>query len=111
MAEVEEIICNVREDLLDYDLPLHIASIFILVGVSLLGSLSPVLYSIYGPSSKGSQHYDSNAKFMLRLGLLFGAGIILSTAFIHMFVPAVLLLTDPCLSAAFTEDYEAFAGM
>jgi zinc transporter 1/2/3 len=48
---------------------------------------------------------------MLRLGLLFGAGIILSTAFIHMFVPAVLLLTDPCLSAAFTEDYEAFAGM
>jgi hypothetical protein len=42
---------------------------------------------------------------------LFGAGVILSTAFIHMFIPAVLLLTDPCLSAAFNEDYEAFAGL
>jgi hypothetical protein len=66
----EEIICNVREDLLDYDLPLHIGSIFILVGVSLLGSLSPVIYHTYGTgASEKSQGYNSNAKFMIRLGL------------------------------------------
>jgi hypothetical protein len=84
MAEIaEEIVCNVREDLLgkhpspltssDYDLPLHIASIFILVGASILGSLSPVLFASFG---SGMNKASPNSKFLLRLGLLFGAGMI-----------------------------------
>jgi zinc transporter 1/2/3 len=119
MAEVEiaaEIICNAREDLSNYDLPLHIGSIFILVGASILGSLSPVLYASFG---NGSIKSSINSQFVIRLGLLFGAGVILSTGFIHMFVaisntrfiPAVLLLTDPCLAEVWNDEYPSFAGI
>lgn len=63
--------CSSLVPLEDYDLPLHIASVFILVFVSLVGSLSPVLFNAKVP------------KMVSRIGLLFGAGTILATGFIH----------------------------
>jgi len=99
--------CNIAPELLQYDLNLHIGAIFILVTTSLLGSISPVLASSY-LSSKPD--YNSNASFVLRLGLLFSAGTILATGFIHMLLPSVKYLTDPCLAEVWKEDYTAFAG-
>ena len=51
-----------------YDQGLHISAIFIVVGVSLLGSLGPVLLSLAKLRVNG---------FLLSLGLSIGAGTIL----------------------------------
>jgi hypothetical protein len=70
MADIaEEIVCNVREELLDLNLPLRIGSIFIIVVVSILGSLSPVIYASFGAGAKSLSKQPLGSSFILRLGL------------------------------------------
>ena len=88
----------------DYNLNFHVASIFLLTLTSLLGSVSPVLYQIYHPGRPGSH-------FIFKLGLLFGAGTILATGFIHCLIPSIFKLTHPCLGPFWSRDYQAFAGL
>lgn len=90
------------EELVNYDLPLHIASVFILLGVSLLGSLGPVAIRLSAAASPA-------AATAIRLGSYFGFGTMLSTAVIHMMLPAVAALTHPCLPHTWTDSYEAWA--
>lgn len=59
------------EDLLSYDLPLHIGSVFILLGVSLAGSLGPIALSRLGGGKAGSRR-SSVISTTITLGSLFG---------------------------------------
>ncbi|KAI7846040.1 hypothetical protein COHA_000407 [Chlorella ohadii] len=90
-------------ELENYNLGLHIGSVFILLGVSLAGALLPVLLHI---SSKSSLVLTC-----VKMGTYFGFGTILSTAFIHMLLPAAQNLSSPCLSEGWNEAYEAWAYM
>ncbi|ETN45446.1 uncharacterized protein HMPREF1541_09277 [Cyphellophora europaea CBS 101466] len=41
----------------------------------------------------------------------FGTGVLLATAFAHLFPTAFVNLTDPCLGSFWTDDYPALAGV
>ncbi|KAI8800416.1 Zinc/iron permease [Cladochytrium replicatum] len=89
----------------DYDLPLHIGAIFIIMGISFLGTAVPLLgrYLFNGFSTKSLPFQALK---------MFSTGVIICTAFVHMFLPATELLADKCLPAGFIEsDYEAWAGV
>lgn len=63
----------------DYDHSIHLAAVFIILVTSLLGTLIPIF----------TRRFAARASVLpLACGKLFGAGVILSTAFIHMFVPS-----------------------
>ncbi|KAI9014305.1 ZIP zinc transporter-domain-containing protein [Hyaloraphidium curvatum] len=85
----------------DYNLNLHIAGVFIQIGVSLIGCLIPILAKRF----KALRASD----FVFSIFKHFGAGIILATGFIHMFAPAFSNLTNVCLSDFWLE-YSSWAG-
>lgn len=114
------------EPLGTYTLSLHIAAIFIVLGVALLGTALPVIAR--------SHPRWRIPDFGFLIGKTFGTGVILatgmssacarlrscdksdrvrtiSTGFVHMMSPAQDVLTSPCLSAEFNENYRAYAGM
>ncbi|KAI8927529.1 Zinc/iron permease [Entophlyctis helioformis] len=108
---VEEAVASVAEAEADacafvfeggYDRTLHIAAIFIIMATSFLGTLLPILGKRFVSSENG--------KVIITLLKLFGAGVILATAFIHMFIPANGALTNECLPESF-HSYEAFAAV
>eukprot|EP00053_Salpingoeca_punica_P016100 m.150208 g.150208 ORF g.150208 m.150208 type:complete len:319 (-) comp16877_c0_seq1:2428-3384(-) len=87
----------------EYDRPLHIGAIFILMGVSLLGTATPWLLTRMGYSHKDS--------IIMPCGKLFGAGVIIATGLVHMLGPSMEAFSNTdCLPAVFS-DYEAFSGM
>eukprot|EP00741_Cyanophora_paradoxa_P017659 tig00021013_g17054.t2 len=86
----------------NYDRPLHIAAVFILLAVSVAGSGYPVL-AYYKPRL-------SLPPLLMRALAVFGAGVILTTALIHMIPPGFELLKSPCISATWSE-YESFGGL
>lgn len=156
-------------ELENYNLGLHIGSVFILLGVSLAGALLPVLLHISSKSSlvltcvkmgtyfgawpagqgvalgaaggyvhagrahqqfctKSAQAHPLKSWGWAALGPpareslipvpaslpahpIAGFGTILSTAFIHMLLPAAQNLSSPCLSEGWNEAYEAWAYM
>jgi len=87
----------------EYDLPLHIASVFILLVTSSLGVAIPsvVKQMKWGPKFHG----------ILRVGRFFGAGVITATGFVHIFPDAVSTLTNPCLPSFFSTTYTAAGGL
>jgi zinc transporter 1/2/3 len=87
----------------EYDMPMHIASVFILLAVSFLGTLIPII----GKRSRRLRMSD----YMFAIAKNFGTGIILATGFVHMFCPAAENLTNECLPELFHEDYDAWAGL
>ncbi|KAJ3047773.1 high-affinity Zn(2+) transporter zrt1 [Rhizophlyctis rosea] len=86
----------------DYNKPLHIAAIFIVMAFSFFGTLLPVLFRRLSNSKKLTTPFQAIK--------LFGAGVILCTAFVHMFVPAQQILGSECLPEVFHE-YHAWAGL
>ncbi|EFN50937.1 hypothetical protein CHLNCDRAFT_141589 [Chlorella variabilis] len=85
----------------DYDLPLHLAAVVVLLGVSLAGSLGPVALHLSSASSAVST--------AIRLGTFFGFGTILSTSFIHMLLPAAQSFASPCLPRAWADSFDGWA--
>ncbi|KAH6564610.1 hypothetical protein BASA50_008587 [Batrachochytrium salamandrivorans] len=85
-----------------YDIPLHIAAIFIIMAISFLGTLLPIVFKHFATSKTGRSTITALK--------LFGAGVILATALVHMFVPATQVLTNECLPLAFHQ-YEAFSAV
>ncbi|KAK8846850.1 hypothetical protein IAR55_005938 [Kwoniella newhampshirensis] len=72
---------------------LRIASIFIILATSLLGTVTPILFR---QSSVIPRPVFDFAKY-------FGSGVIIATAFIHLLAPAWDELTSECLSGTWTE--------
>ncbi|KAJ3101533.1 high-affinity Zn(2+) transporter zrt1 [Phlyctochytrium planicorne] len=123
-----------KEDLPDepYNVSLHVAALFTIFSVSMLGVLLPLgIRAIENAKRRWSRnrrmkrdddeghvkvadrnhsHHDLSPSLLLQCAKLFGAGVILATAFIHMLSPAMELLTNPCLSTFFTETYRSSAA-
>lgn len=85
----------------DYNQPLHIAAVFIILAASMLGAGAPLL-SKYGSRFRISP-------FHVCLGKCMGIGVVLACALVHMLQPSNESLTSPCVPKAFNEDYEAYA--
>lgn len=86
----------------DYNLPLHVGALFIILGVS-AGACALPLVALKVPQL----HIPAKALFVFRH---FGTGVLIATAFVHLFPTAFVSLTDPCLPSFFNEQYPAFAG-
>ncbi|KAJ5101560.1 Zinc/iron permease [Penicillium alfredii] len=85
-----------------YNLPLHIAALFIILGVSTFACAFPIL-AIWFP------------RLRIPTGFLFfvshfGTGVLIATAFVHLLPTAFTSLGDPCLSSFWTKDYPAMPG-
>ncbi|ETI23561.1 hypothetical protein G647_05363 [Cladophialophora carrionii CBS 160.54] len=87
----------------DYDLPLHIAAVFMVFAFSIGGAGFPVT--------------GKRIRWMrIPPGVLFfckhfGTGVLVATAFVHLVPTAFSSLTDPCLPALLTEQYPAMPGV
>ncbi|PKY04496.1 Zip-domain-containing protein [Aspergillus campestris IBT 28561] len=85
-----------------YDLPLHVAALFIILAVSGLACAFPILavrfprLRIPGPFLFFVSH--------------FGTGVLIATAFVHLLPTAFTSLNHPCLSSFWTQDYPAMPG-
>ncbi|KAL8973192.1 MAG: hypothetical protein Q9197_002455 [Variospora fuerteventurae] len=86
----------------DYNLPLHIGALFIILGVSASACAFP-LVALKVPQL----HVSPEFLFFVRH---FGTGVLIATAFVHLFPTAFVSLTDRCLPSFWTEDYPAMTG-
>lgn len=68
---------------------LRIGAIFIIMASSLFGALAPVILA--------RQNKVPVPRFTFFICKFIGTGVIIATAFMHLLVPAVENLTDPCL--------------
>ncbi|EEP80307.1 conserved hypothetical protein [Uncinocarpus reesii 1704] len=87
----------------EYDLPLHVAALFLVLGFSTLGAGFPVVAKKF-PGLK----IPPNVFFFCKH---FGTGVLVATAFVHLLPTAFSSLNDPCLPDLFTEQYPAMPGV
>lgn len=87
---------------LEYDTPLHVGALFIVLAVSSLACATPLL-ALRFPILR----IPANALFAFRH---IGTGVLLATAFVHLLPTAFISLGDPCLSSFWTSDYPAMPG-
>ena len=86
----------------DYNTPLHVGALLIILTVSSLACAIPMLafkfpiLRIPEPFLFGVRH--------------FGTGVLLATAFVHLLPTAFISLGNPCLSNFWTTDYPAMPG-
>jgi ZIP Zinc transporter len=85
-----------------YNLHIHLLGLFVLLAVSFTGTLLPIICRKLMSNGNGLN--------LMSYFKMFGAGVLLSTAVIHMFTPAIELLSNPCLSETFTS-YSGWAGV
>ncbi|KAG5186306.1 Zinc/iron permease [Tribonema minus] len=86
------------EELDSYSVSAHVGALFIVLACGGLGATLPAI-SHHVPRLRPQDD-------VLTFGNFFGAGVVLATALIHMIMPAIENLTNPCLGAA-AEVYEA----
>ncbi|KAK6500410.1 hypothetical protein TWF481_010754 [Arthrobotrys musiformis] len=86
----------------DYNTPLHVGALFIILAVSTAACSFPLLASKFP---------------LLRIPPLFffivrhfGTGVLIATAFVHLLPTAFILLGNKCLGAFWVEDYPAIPG-
>ncbi|KAJ5776565.1 uncharacterized protein N7511_001576 [Penicillium nucicola] len=85
-----------------YDLPLHIAALFIILGTSTIACAFPILATRFP-----RLHIPTSFLFFVSH---FGTGVLIATAFVHLLPTAFQSLNDPCLSGFWTSDYPAIPG-
>jgi zinc transporter 1/2/3 len=81
----------------EFDSSLHFIAIAVVLGASLLGVILPRLL-------------PRRFEIVFRMLRMLGIGIILSTAFIHVFLPAIHILGDKC-APEFFKSYEAWPAV
>ncbi|KAI9015760.1 Zinc/iron permease [Phycomyces nitens] len=89
----------------DYNMPMRIGSLFIIMATSAIGVFTPVIIHRIKPYDQGSIR-----DWLLTIGKFFGTGVILATAFIHMLPEALSNFDSPCLTEGW-KSYGAFAGV
>lgn len=87
-------------DTADYDLTLHIVSIFVLLFASAVGVAIPLF-------PKYSSRLKTNP-YLIVLGKCAGAGVMLACSLVHMLLPSTEALTSECLPPVFSS-YPAFS--
>ncbi|KAJ1816037.1 hypothetical protein LPJ75_002159, partial [Coemansia sp. RSA 2598] len=101
-----DIQCDVAGIGAEWDNDWHIASLFIIIGTSAVGAFLPII-SQTTRMFKGGFGVPG---FIIQLGQFFGAGVVIATAFIHLFPTASLSLASPCLGT-FADRYGAWASL
>jgi solute carrier family 39 (zinc transporter), member 1/2/3 len=92
--------CVVSGPALDsYSVPKRIITLLLVLLISIIASVLPILY----------KRYNNNSNLLLSCLKLFGTGVLISTAFVHMLPPAVEILSNRCLPEVF-RSYENWAG-
>ncbi|KAJ5169023.1 Zinc/iron permease [Penicillium canariense] len=91
---------GVRGDV--YDLPLHVAALFIIWGTSTIACAFPILATRFP-----RLHIPASLLFFVSH---FGTGVLIATAFVHLLPTAFTSLGDPCLTNFWTTDYPAMPG-
>jgi len=86
----------------EYNLNLHIGSVFVVLAVSTFACAFPMLVLRF-PRLR----IPARVLFVVRH---FGTGVLIATAFVHLLPTAFISLGDPCLSGFWTEDYPAMPG-
>ncbi|KAI9657235.1 MAG: hypothetical protein M1831_004424 [Alyxoria varia] len=86
----------------EYDLPLHIGALIIILFVSSSACSFP-LFAIKFPRLRIPASFLFAARH-------FGTGVLLATAFVHLLPTAFGSLLDPCLGDFWTTDYPAMPG-
>ncbi|EER24916.1 hypothetical protein D8B26_007489 [Coccidioides posadasii str. Silveira] len=87
----------------EYDLPLHVAALFLVLAFSTMGAGFPVV-----AKKIPRLQIPPNAFFFCKH---FGTGVLIATAFVHLLPTAFTSLNDPCLPPLFTEQYPAMPGV
>ncbi|OAX77503.1 hypothetical protein ACJ72_08198 [Emergomyces africanus] len=83
----------------DYNIPLRIGSLFVVLATSAIAVFGPMLWARFCNTKMHGLVFTIIKQF--------GTGIIVSTAFIHLFTHAQLMFSNPCLGAL---EYEATAA-
>ena len=86
----------------DYNLPLHVGALFIILFVSSTACAFPLIV-VKAPRLR----IPPTFLFLVRH---FGTGVLIATAFVHLLPTAFVSLTDPCLPPFWNETYPAMAG-
>ncbi|KAK4230135.1 Zinc/iron permease [Podospora fimiseda] len=87
----------------EYDLPLHVAGLFMVLAASIIGAGFPVM-----AKKVKWLNVPQKAFFICKH---FGTGVLIATAFVHLLPVAFASLTDPCLPDLFTDQYPALPGV
>ncbi|KAL8399547.1 hypothetical protein RB594_000076 [Gaeumannomyces avenae] len=87
----------------EYNTPLHVGALVIVLVVSFSASAFPLLARALPPRLRVLPAFF----FAVRH---FGTGVLLATAFVHLLPTAFSLLSDPCLSSFWVNDYPAMPG-
>lgn len=94
--------CESKNGKGDYNTPLHIGSVFIILFLSFSACAFPMLVIKFP-----RLHIPSSFLFVVRH---FGTGVLIATAFVHLLPTAFVSLGNPCLSKFWTDDYPAMPG-
>lgn len=86
----------------DYNLPLHVGALFIILFVSFMGCAFPIL-----ASKVPGLRIPGRFFFVVRH---FGTGVLIATAFVHLLPTAFVSLGDPCLGGFWVNDYPPMPG-
>ncbi|KAK7425737.1 hypothetical protein QQZ08_007836 [Neonectria magnoliae] len=86
----------------EYNTPLHVGALFIILFISTLGCAFPIL-AVKFPGLRIPNRFF----FAVRH---FGTGVLIATAFVHLLPTAFISLGDPCLDDFWTKDYPAIPG-
>ncbi|KAM5456203.1 hypothetical protein MaudCBS49596_001224 [Microsporum audouinii] len=89
-------------DAAEYNLPLHVIALFIIMFVSSFACGFPMLVLKYP-----RLHIPQSFLFAVRH---FGTGVLIATAFVHLLPTAFTSLGNPCLSGFWTSEYPAMPG-
>ncbi|SPO04851.1 related to zinc transporter [Cephalotrichum gorgonifer] len=87
----------------EYDLPIHVVGLFLVLAFSILGCGFPVV-----AKRVKWLKIPPSAFFACKH---FGTGVLVATAFVHLLPTAFGSLSDPCLPDLFIEDYPAMPGV
>ncbi|KAH6684962.1 zinc-regulated transporter 1 [Plectosphaerella plurivora] len=86
----------------EYNLPLHVGGLFIILGVSFFSCAFALI-------AKKVSFIRIPAGFFFAVRH-FGTGVLLATAFVHLLPTAFTMLGNPCLSSFWVDDYPAMPG-
>ncbi|KAI9480806.1 MAG: ZIP zinc transporter-domain-containing protein [Benjaminiella poitrasii] len=89
----------------NYNMPLRIGSVFIILATSAVGIFAPIILCRIKPYKEGSFR-----DWTLTAGKFFGTGVIIATAFIHMLPEALERFSSECIGEGW-HSYHAFGGV
>lgn len=86
----------------EYNTPLHVGAVFIILFVSGLACAFPILARRF-PGLRIPGKFFFGVRHV-------GTGVLIATAFVHLLPTAFISLGDPCLNDFWTKDYQAMPG-